>query len=228
MYPVVQQPVRACLEVMNATRPFGNMAFAAVIATIGIGFVAALAWIWFFKDDRAARPLVWDAPVAGPKHPVTIHAPCTEVLVDSGRRDARGKPVMLSCATCHDPRPPQVTTKLSSQLDEFHQGLNYQHGELSCLSCHNAGDYNTLRRSDGQALAFEDSRQLCAQCHGPQHRDYLNGSHGGMNGYWDLTRGPRVRNTCTDCHDPHRPAYPLVTPVFPPKPVKGETPSQHE
>ena len=30
---------------------------------------------------------------------------------------------------------------------------------------------------------------------------------GGMNGYWDLSRGPRERHACTTCHDPHAPAY---------------------
>jgi hypothetical protein len=38
-----------------------------------------------------------------------------------------------------------------------------------------------------------------------------------MRGYWDLTRGPRERNTCTDCHDVHAPLYPKVRPVFPPR-----------
>jgi hypothetical protein len=58
---------------------------------------------------------------------------------------------------------------------------------------------------------------LCGQCHGPQARDYAHGAHGGMTGYWDLSRGPRERNNCIDCHDPHAPAFPKVRPVFAPK-----------
>ena len=228
MYPVFQRPAEGGSEVMNATRSYGKMAFAAVIATIGIGFVGALVWIWLGRDQTPARPLVWAAPPAGLLHAVEIRQPCGDKMVDSGKRDHQGRPVLGSCASCHDTRAPQVATARSEQLDEFHQGLRYRHGDLSCLSCHNAGDYNSLRRSDGRSLGFEDSMKLCAQCHGPQHRDYQNGSHGGMNGYWDLKRGPRQRNTCIDCHDPHQPAYPLVTPVFPPKPVTGETPSHHE
>jgi nitrate reductase cytochrome c-type subunit len=57
---------------------------------------------------------------------------------------------------------------------------------------------------------------LCAQCHGPQARDFQHGAHGGMTGYWDLSKGPRRRNSCIDCHDPHAPKYPAVMPVFPP------------
>jgi formate-dependent nitrite reductase cytochrome c552 subunit len=55
--------------------------------------------------------------------------------------------------------------------------------------------------------------QLCAQCHGPQYRDYRHGAHGGMAGHWDLAKGGRVRNNCIDCHDPHSPKYPTVRPA---------------
>ena len=64
---------------------------------------------------------------------------------------------------------------------------------------------------------MREAMQLCAQCHGPQTRDYRRGSHGGMQGYWDLSRGDRVRNHCVDCHDPHAPAFPRFTPLPPPR-----------
>jgi hypothetical protein len=38
-----------------------------------------------------------------------------------------------------------------------------------------------------------------------------------MSGHWDTTRGSRERRTCTDCHDPHAPAYPTLAPIFPPR-----------
>lgn len=59
--------------------------------------------------------------------------------------------------------------------------------------------------------------ELCRQCHGPQARDYDHGTHGGMTGYWDTTRGPRLRNHCTDCHDAHSPAIVPVMPAAPPR-----------
>ena len=55
--------------------------------------------------------------------------------------------------------------------------------------------------------------RLCAQCHGPQFRDYGKGAHGGMEGHWDLSRGGRTRNHCVDCHDPHVPAIRQVQPA---------------
>ncbi len=215
---------------MTPFRSTGKIVFGCTVAGIGLAFVGAMGWIWFGSEDRTAAPREWVLPARSETacYPVVIRQPDGELLVDSGKVDHKGQPILVSCATCHDTRPPNVATNQASQLDEFHQGLRYQHGNLSCLSCHHAEDYNLLRKSDGTSLPASDSIQLCAQCHGPQFRDYRNGSHGGMTGHWDLTRGGRSRNTCVDCHDPHHPSYPQVTPVFPPKPVRGETLKPHE
>jgi hypothetical protein len=127
-----------------------------------------------------------------------------------------GEPVPVACSTCHASRFPDLATRSTEQLDQFHQGLAFAHGEQSCLSCHDPGNYDQLRKADGTRVSFPNVMELCAQCHGPQFRDYKAGAHGGMNGYWDLTKGPRDRNNCVDCHDPHAPAYPILTPVFAP------------
>ena len=138
--------------------------------------------------------------------------------VATGSVDHQGREVRVACMTCHATRDANRDLGSGgSTPGEFHQGLVYAHGGQSCLSCHHADDYDSLRLADGRGLAFAEAQRLCAQCHGPQTRDYLNGSHGGMTGYWDRSRGPRARNTCTDCHDPHAPAYPAWTPVFPPR-----------
>lgn len=204
-----------------------KIAFGGIIAAIGLYFVTALAWTWYSSDrpseDDKPGQLTFELPASDTSHPVVIRQPDGRILVDSGQRDDRGQPIMVACATCHDTREPAREVTSAADLDEFHRGLAYAHGALSCLSCHNPGDYDTLKLADGRAIAFSASMTLCAQCHGPQYRDYQNGSHGGMTGYWDLNRGGRTRNSCIDCHDPHHPAYPQVMPVFPPKPVKGET-----
>lgn len=148
--------------------------------------------------------------------PTYINVPPGLPLVDSGRQDTSGRPMMVSCGTCHDTRPPDSSVNAADQLDEFHRGLSYNHGGLSCLACHNSENYTMLRLADGTAVGMPDSIVLCGQCHGPQLRDYENGAHGGMMGYWDLTQGPRYRNHCVDCHDPHIPAFPQVNPVFAP------------
>lgn len=58
---------------------------------------------------------------------------------------------------------------------------------------------------------------LCSQCHGPQRTSFDRGVHGGMTGHWDLSRGPRERNNCVDCHDPHAPKFVGGAPVHLPR-----------
>ncbi len=206
----------------TATR-LGKLVFFGVIGVIAASFVGALVFPFFQNEKvRPGREFA-ETPLRETLHPVSIRTPEAKPWIDSGKKDAQGKPIMVSCATCHDTRDPNFTHNDAAMLDEFHQGMKYAHGGQTCVSCHNANDYNTLKLADGRALEFSQSMQLCAQCHGPQFRDYQNGSHGGMTGHWDLKQGPRERNHCTDCHDPHHPAYPIVMPVFPPKPVLGET-----
>jgi formate-dependent nitrite reductase cytochrome c552 subunit len=138
--------------------------------------------------------------------------------VATGALDREGRPVRVACSNCHTTKTPRRETVSGEQLKVFHEGLTTRHGAVSCLSCHNATDYDSLHRADGSRLAFVDVMELCGQCHGPQRRDYDAGAHGGMTGYWDLSRGDRTRNSCVDCHNPHAPAYPKVWPVF--KPAK--------
>jgi hypothetical protein len=202
----------------------GKWTFFGIIAAIAFVFVGALAMPLVqghMKRDRPGRAFS-DKVIGDFKHPVTIRLPDGKPWVDSGKIDSHGQAVMVSCGTCHDTREPNLKASNGELLKEFHKGLKTRHGDQTCLSCHNPEDYNTLKRADGRSLDFSESMQLCAQCHGPQYRDYQNGSHGGMTGHWDLKQGPRERNHCTDCHDPHHPRYPLVMPVFPPKPVIGE------
>jgi nitrate reductase cytochrome c-type subunit len=150
-------------------------------------------------------------------HPVIIHTREGPPLVESGQHDLHGNAVMITCSTCHATREPNPQNRATADIDEFHKGLHTAHGGLSCLACHNRDDYDSLRAADGTRIEFADVMNLCAQCHGQQARDYRNGAHGGMTGYWDRSRGPRQRNNCIDCHDPHAPAYPEVMPVFRPK-----------
>ena len=158
---------------------------------------------------------------------VHVRKPESAPKVLTGGTDFAGHPVAVNCSTCHATTTPNTNLRSGAELTTFHQGLSYKHGDLSCVSCHNSGNYDTLRLADGTALEFTEVMQLCGQCHGPQARDYRNGAHGGMTGHWDLTRGPRHRNNCVDCHDPHAPQYPKVMPVFKPRDGKPN-PSTHK
>lgn len=154
------------------------------------------------------------AELAAALHPVIIRTPSGPPGIPTGAVDEKGRPVTVACATCHTTKPANAAAKLGTPLAGFHQGLVGKHGNLSCTSCHNPADgYATLRLADGKSVPYTEAMTLCAQCHGPQFRDYQHGAHGGMTGHWDLTRGGRTRNTCTDCHDPHAPKYPTVSPA---------------
>lgn len=155
--------------------------------------------------------------VVSPKFAVSIRKPQGPPRVITGLKNADGTEVTIACVTCHTTRPPNHNNRTVKDLDEFHGGTVFSHGSVSCLSCHNERDYDTLRLADGSRVEFPDVMKLCAQCHGPQMKAYEHGAHGGMNGYWDLTRGPRTKNNCIDCHNPHAPQFPKMRPTFKPK-----------
>ena len=189
-----------------------TVAVAAVVAVAG-----GMAFAQKSKAPAQAAGEIPRVASAAPLHPVTIQRPAGPPRVNTGTTNFHGQAVTVACGTCHATTQPNARTHTSAELDQFHQGLKYAHGELNCLSCHNATNYDTLRLADGRSVEFADVMTLCGQCHGSQLRDYQHGAHGGMTGYWDLSRGPRTRNNCVNCHDPHSPKYPLARPVFPPR-----------
>lgn len=204
------------------------------IASTALTVVAIIASIWVYNHSFAEFEKEHEegsriALAIKPVYEVETLGALVTPTVAADILTHEGVPAEIACATCHTTRTPSANRR-TEDLDEFHQGLIMQHGDLSCLSCHNSENYDTLKLADGTTVGFENVMQLCAQCHGPQSRDYRNGSHGGMNGYWDLSRGPRQRNACTVCHDSHAPAYPQLMPVFPPKdiiPPDSEPNPQH-
>lgn len=200
------------LTVLNKSQKTYFIASGAVIllvASIGAGFAF----------DRARTGEKADLKIiatGGTNHPVLIEQRKTVPRVYTGMTNFHGIAETVSCSTCHATTTPNTQLTNSADLKEFHQNLKFSHGGLSCLSCHNASDYDSLKLADGKAVNFQNAMQLCAQCHGPQYRDYRHGSHGGMTGYWDLKKGPRERNSCLDCHDAHSPQFQPMMPVFPP------------
>lgn len=182
---------------------------------------AVLAWLGCagepLSEDRRFGPNRPGPDAAA--HPVAIHVPdglgrlrATLPMAAPGA----GREVVVACKTCHGGAA-AIATRAQTGNDRFHTNVELAHGTLECLACHDARDRDRLHLADGRPIAFDEVVTLCAQCHGPQYRDYTRGSHGGMNGYWDLRRGPRTRNSCVDCHAPHTPAYRAVIPVFPPR-----------
>jgi len=188
---------------MSLVRPFLILVLALLVGC-GSGFTD--------PSREFAEPVA-----AGADHPVTIHQPAGLGVLDTDRVDIHGAPIGIACATCHEAGAD--TDALVASLgnpEEMHASVDLQHGALTCGSCHDE-QRHLLRLADSTTLEMPEAMTLCAQCHGPAKRDYDAGSHGGMKGYWDLSRGPRTRNHCLDCHGAHDPAYRGGAAVHPPR-----------
>ncbi len=159
---------------------------------------------------------------------MAIHEPAKLTSIETGNVDALGNPIRVACVTCHSLRAPAELPESPTQLKDFHRGLQFAHGSNTCSSCHVIGAQDSLRLADGRKIPMREAMTLCGQCHGPQLRDYKAGAHGGMSGFWDTGSGPRLRNHCVDCHDPHVPKFVPSTPVLPPRDRLLGPPIHHE
>lgn len=147
-----------------------------------------------------------------------IHTPPAMGELKTSIRDIDGDPVGIKCSTCHTEGnigdPPADT---AGELTEFHTEMEFGHGDLTCSSCHATDDRDKLKLADDTRIDFEETIDQCAQCHSSEYRSFRHGAHGGASGYWDRTEGPRERNHCVVCHDPHDPSFPSVMPADPPR-----------
>ncbi|MCA9756812.1 MAG: hypothetical protein KDA27_13495 [Candidatus Eisenbacteria bacterium] len=150
--------------------------------------------------------------------PITVRYPTPSPGVATGIVDVNGRAITVACEVCHSmiAEPPSPEALGLANLKDFHRGLVFEHGNLTCQSCHDPGDARSFRLANGTPVEPWDVIDLCSQCHGPQRKDFDHGAHGGMSGYWDLSRGPRTRNACTACHSPHAPKPGEVRPTFKP------------
>ena len=116
------------------------------------------------------------------------------------------------CSDCHgvfDSRvvDPPVDLKQHAHI-ELRHGMNDR-----CYNCHGREDRNKLLLHGGVEIGYDQVEMLCAKCHGTTYRDWQVGMHGRTNGSWDKGSGRQVRLKCTQCHDPHAPAYAPIVPM---------------
>lgn len=166
------------------------------------------------SDGSGARS---DIGAVTASHVVEIVTPTVLQGLPMGQRDQLGRPTVTPCRTCHDAEDKSPLPDAASAPKGPHAGLTLVHGTLQCAACHDRTRRDQLHLADGTVIPLLEAMQLCGQCHGPQKRDYDHGAHGGMRGYWDLSRGPRERNHCVACHDPHAPAFGKFAPVSGPR-----------
>jgi len=115
------------------------------------------------------------------------------------------------CSDCHRIIP---STEETGRRPVQHLEIDLEHGiNTRCFNCHHPTNRDAFVDDFGDEIPWDQPQLLCAKCHGPVYRDWQNGSHGRTNGYWDKTKGPRVRRKCIECHDPHRPPFPSLEPA---------------
>ncbi len=115
------------------------------------------------------------------------------------------------CSDCHKlfKSPPETTRSLTQ-----HTQIVLKHGiNDRCFNCHHLTNRDAYVDDYGKEIPADQPQLLCAKCHGPVYRDWLNGAHGRSNGYWDESRGPRERRKCIECHDPHAPPFAPMQPA---------------
>jgi hypothetical protein len=151
----------------------------------------------------------------GARFPVSIHRANPGLSVATGRTSASGQAGRVLCATCHAGLAARAVEPGSAAPApaRFHTGIELRHGAKTCRTCHRPPGFESFHLADGEPVDPANVMRLCGQCHATRLREYEAGAHGGMSGYWDLGRGPRVRNHCLDCHDPHAPKVPQVIPA---------------
>ena len=119
---------------------------------------------------------------------------------------------MFPCSRCHATRTPNPEERV---LKELHTQKVLEHGTQKgwCYRCHSIDDIDKLHLGDGTKVEFNKAYELCGSCHGDKLRDWEQGIHGLTTGFW---LGDRLRRSCPNCHDPHSPKFPLMTPEHAP------------
>lgn len=115
----------------------------------------------------------------------------------------------LTCRECHQlfASMPETTRKLTQ-----HTNIRLDHGlNDRCFNCHDRKDRNLLTLPGNKTIPYREVATLCATCHGTTFRDWEQGMHGRTNGHWDPAYGEQRRLTCSECHDPHAPAFGQMT-----------------
>ena len=121
---------------------------------------------------------------------------------------------IFPCSDCHsDLEVNHLRRMLEDEHVEISEMFNHASEQRWCLDCHNPDNRDVLRLANGDLVSFEESYNLCGQCHGTIFRDWKAGIHGKRTGEWN---GKKQYRLCVHCHNPHNPKFKPLKPMPPP------------
>ncbi|MDX1775836.1 MAG: cytochrome c3 family protein [Desulfobulbales bacterium] len=121
---------------------------------------------------------------------------------------------IFPCSDCHaDMEVNPERRQLEDEHVEISEIFNHASEQRWCLDCHNHDNRDVLRLANGDLVSFEESYNLCGQCHGTIFRDWKAGIHGKRTGEWN---GKKQYRLCVHCHNPHSPRFKPLKPLPPP------------
>jgi hypothetical protein len=121
---------------------------------------------------------------------------------------------IFPCSQCHAGLEPNPERRELMFHTEIAEGFDHAEEQRWCLDCHNPNDRDKLRLVSGKLVSFEESYDLCGQCHGTIFRDWKAGVHGKRTGEWN---GEKKYRLCVHCHYPHWPKFQGFKPLPPPE-----------
>ena len=111
------------------------------------------------------------------------------------------------CSNCHSKSVEELSLGRKANERKSHWDIKMVHGStdvMNCFTCHGKSNLNELVSLTGKPITFDQSFNLCGQCHSTQFKDWVGGAHGKRLGGW---APPKIKSTCTNCHNPHKPAF---------------------
>lgn len=201
----------------------GSAALVPLLLLAGIILLSVLGFIENRPPSHGAKGVLAAIPHSPAEFPDVFGTDHSLDGLDGGTRDgglvavatppfSRG---IFPCMDCHGEKdlPPNPTRR---KLEDKHGNiklLNHDEEHRWCLDCHDLNDRDSLHLAGGELVPFTESFRLCAQCHGPQYRDWKVGIHGKRTGYWN---GDKRYLLCVNCHNPHSPRFAPIKPLPPP------------
>ena len=116
--------------------------------------------------------------------------------------ERKGEIKSYACTECHSKPLAEMQSK---DIKKAHWDIKIKHADaatMNCVTCHNGNDMDHLNSLTGTSIDFNNSYQLCSQCHQKQFKDWTGGAHGKRIESW---APPRASMTCVNCHNPHEP-----------------------